>query len=82
MGYKGYSVFEDEAKGGKAFLERIEELFLEIEAPSNFETWGFDSKGDLELIVKYTLEQRAENLILNPIAFSEENVRTVLERFV
>jgi alcohol dehydrogenase len=82
MGYQGYSVFEEENKGGRAFLEKIERLFLQIGAPSNFKTWGFDSKTDLELVVKYTLEQRAENLSLNPIAFSEESVRTVLERFV
>ena len=82
LGYQGYSVFEVEDKGGNAFLEKIEELFLQIGAPSNFKTWGFQSKADLELIVKYTLEQRVENLNLNPIAFSEKNVRTVLERFV
>jgi len=82
LGYRGYSVFEEKDRGGSAFLERIEELFLEIESPTNFKTWGFHSRDDLELIVKYTLEQRAENLNLNPIAFSEKNVRAVLERFV
>ena len=82
LGYEGYAFFEDaDAKGWK-FLTRLENLYLEIGAPTNFSSWGFTSDSDLDLIVKLTLEQRAANLKLNPVSFSEKNVRNVLNGFI
>jgi alcohol dehydrogenase class IV len=82
LGFKGYSFFEDAGSDGWKFLSRLENLYLQIEAPGDFSSWGFKSNSDLELIVKLTLDQRIANLKLNPVPFSEQNVRNVLNGFI
>jgi alcohol dehydrogenase len=82
MGYKGYASFEEGDGDGWKFLHRVENLYLEIGAPRDFSLWGFTSHSDLEQVVKLTLEQRMENLNLNPVPFSEKNVRRVLNGFI
>jgi alcohol dehydrogenase len=82
LGFKGYSFFEDAGSDGWKFLSRLENLYLQIGAPGDFSSWGFKSNSDLELIVKLTLDQRIANLKLNPVPFSEQNVRNVLNGFI
>jgi alcohol dehydrogenase len=82
LGFEGYSFFEDAGSDGWKFLSRLENLYLEIEAPSDFSSWGFSSGSDLESIVKLTLDQRFANLKLNPVPFQEQNVRNVLNGFI
>lgn len=82
LGFKGYSFFEDAGSDGWKFLSRLENLYLQIGAPDDFSSWGFKSDSDLELIVKLTLDQRMTNLKLNPVPFSQQNVRNVLNGFI
>jgi alcohol dehydrogenase class IV len=81
--YLGYSEFyENSDLDGTKLLDEIENLYLEIEVPKNFKSWGFCSVKDLELIYSLTLQERKFNLELNPIDFSGLALKRILLKFI
>ena len=81
--YLGYSQFyENSDSDGTKLLDEIENLYLTIDVPKNFKSWGFCNDKDAELIYSLTLQERKSNLELNPIEFSELALKRVLEKFI
>jgi alcohol dehydrogenase class IV len=81
--YLGYSQFyENSDLDGIKLLDEIENLYLEIEVPKNFKSWGFCNDKDVELIYSLTLQERKSNLELNPIEFSGLALKRVLKKFI
>jgi alcohol dehydrogenase class IV len=82
LGYKGYSIFDSTGSSGENFLEALESLFIRLNVPKNFASWNFHSVEHVKYIIDLTLEQRAENLKLNPVLFDEASLARVLKNFV
>jgi len=82
LGYKGYSIFDSTGSSGENFLEALESLFIRLNVPKNFASWNFHSVEHMKYIIDLTLEQRAENLKLNPVLFDEASLARVLKNFV
>ena len=83
LGYKGYDTFNQRSTGNRSDLStKLFKLYETTNVPTNFSRWGFVSVEDVEKITNLTMEQRQENLKLNPVNFDKSNVSRVLEKFI
>ena len=82
LGYAGYGIFDQVELNGTNFLRRLDNLYQQLEVPKDFRNWGFSTEIDLQKVVKLTIDQRSENLRLNPVAFNQESLIRTLEGFV
>lgn len=86
-GYKGY---ENLCKSlcdydhlnkdpSRHFLDLFNKFYNDISGPSDLRTWNCSGDEDIKKLKELTLEQRIENLELNPINFSESDLEEVLK---
>lgn len=90
-GYIGYATIYDHLPGSDHSLPDIEKVYLfaeqfmdfyrEIGAPRNLSSFKV-SKNDLEELTRLTMEQRKDNLELNPISFGRDEVMKLIERVI
>ena len=75
---EGHAIESDEKNRAIKFVDAFEEFYDMIGAPHSLRSYGV-KKSDIDLLVKLTMEQRMENLELNPVDFNETDVRNLLE---
>jgi alcohol dehydrogenase class IV len=63
------------------FADRFQEFYYNTGAPSDLAGYGVSAK-DIGTLVTLTMEQRLENLKLNPVEFKENDVRDLLSKVV
>ncbi len=63
------------------FVERFQQFYDDIGAPQKLNPYGV-RKADIDFLVRLTMEQRSENLKLNPIKFSEADIKNLLENVI
>lgn len=63
------------------FLEKFQKFYNNIGAPEHLNSFGV-KKEDIDLLVKLTMEQRTENLKLNPVKLDETDVRSLLQNVI
>lgn len=74
-GYRGYEPLAD---GDGDFAAALFALYRSISAPLDLSRFGV-TRADVPRLVELTLEQRAENLKLNPVPFGAGEVTALLE---
>jgi len=87
-GYQGYRPLIKELTGlgneyssielNTMFLKIYDDFFSEIGGPTNLNEWGIVNEKQINHIVKLTMEQRLENLMLNPLPYGEDDLRYLL----
>ncbi|WP_094229120.1 iron-containing alcohol dehydrogenase [Methanolobus psychrotolerans] len=63
------------------FADKFQEFYCDTSAPLNLTGYGVSTK-DIELLVSLTMQQRLENLKLNPVNFGENDVRYLLSKVI
>jgi alcohol dehydrogenase len=86
-GYQGYEILyhalHDSIRGhgdpSNHFLDLFDAFYESVGGPKNLDHW--ECKGDIAIkkLFDLTLSQRMENLELNPVEFSKEDLKQVLE---
>jgi len=90
-GYNGYAIAYDHLdKSEKSlsvrdknlrFVESIKYLYNKINAPNNYSHYGI-SNGDIDAIIELAIQQRRENLNLNPVPLGELGLREILHKVI
>ncbi|WP_319508452.1 iron-containing alcohol dehydrogenase [uncultured Methanolobus sp.] len=90
-GFLGYANLYDQIDGHEEgltpeeksirFADRFQEFYCDTGAPLNLTVYGVSVK-DIELLVTLTIQQRLENLKLNPVDFEEDDVRDLLAKVI
>lgn len=84
-GYTGYETVFNQLKlscdsNYDTFMDAVEDFYKKIQAPDNLHQWNCKGTEAIEILTRLTMEQRNENLLLNPIVFIEDDVRELLKR--
>lgn len=84
-GYEGYNELyahlTGDARGkdpGSKFVDLFKAFYTRIGAPQKLHSFGLTSV-DVGILTELTMSQRAENLKLNPLDFTENDVRALLK---
>lgn len=87
-GYNGYDELyvaltqnSGETRKGKKFVALFKELYKKIAAPQTLRDYHVGIN-DVDKLVQLTMEQRIENLKLNPMEFGEDDVRSLLKAVI
>lgn len=88
-GYEGYSQvydalcdarpFETKSEKSQQFVENFKIFYQKIGGPKNLMQWGCEGSKAINKLTQLTLEQRMENLLLNPVLFNEADVKKLLQ---
>ena len=85
-GYKGYEPVFNHLKlvnpsdQHKSFIEAVNNFYELVNAPENFHEWNCKGSESIKFLTNLTMEQRNENLLLNPVDFFEDDVKNLLSR--
>ncbi len=88
-GYLGYASIYDELFDANHslnekektvdFINKFNQFYDRLNAPRDLKAWRCEGRGARADIVRLTMEQRLQNIKLNPVHFTEEDVQILLE---
>jgi len=83
LGYLGYNeFFYENSHANETLLDKMTEVYSLVDVPNNFRNWRFNGEEDVSLIYNLTLKERKENLLLNPVEFSNDSLMSLLTSFI
>lgn len=82
-----YDLIEDHEEGltskekAVKLVDRFQEFYFSTGAPISLNGYGLSTE-NIDLLVQLTIEQRMENLNLNPVDFLENDIRHLLKKVI